>query len=316
MIRILIVIVMLLMGQLAFGQQEQLYTQFMFNKLALNPAYAGNEKVTCMNLLYRDQWSGFNGAPTTQAFSLSAPLNDNKIGLGVNMVNTTIGVTQKLSLEGVYAYKFRIGEGMLSMGGSASFRRYTIDYSDDRLIAIQNIDIDPSITRERISKNLFNFGFGVYYNTGLYYIGASIPRLTQGNIDFDQNDVLSLESRHLNLMGGAAFATSARFTLKPQLMIRLTENAPLDFDLNLSGTFDEKYTLGLTYRAGGNQGGIGESIDFIFALQASPQVLVGFAYDLTLSDIRSYQNGSIELILHYCFKKVYDQEEIINPRYF
>lgn len=316
MIRILIVIVMLLMGQLAFGQQEQLYTQFMFNKLALNPAYAGNEKVTCMNLLYRDQWSGFNGAPTTQAFSLSAPLNDNKIGLGVNLVNTTIGVTQKLSLEGVYAYKFRIGEGMLSMGGSASFRRYTIDYSDDRLIAIQNIDIDPSITRERISKNLFNFGFGVYYNTGLYYIGASIPRLTQGNIDFDQNDVLSLESRHLNLMGGAAFATSARFTLKPQLMIRLTENAPLDFDLNLSGTFDEKYTLGLTYRAGGNQGGIGESIDFIFALQASPQVLVGFAYDLTLSDIRSYQNGSIELILHYCFKKVYDQEEIINPRYF
>lgn len=316
MSRIITILLVFCSVTLATSQQEQLYTQFMFNKLALNPAYAGNDKVACMNLLYRDQWSGFTGAPKTQAISLSAPLNDNKIGLGFNLINHTIGISQKLSLEAMYAYKFRVGDGMFSMGAQASARRYTVDYTDDRLMAIQGIELDPTILRERISKNLFNFGFGIYYNTGLYYLGASIPRLTQGIIDFDANDALSREVRHLNVMGGAAFATTDRLTIKPQIMMRLAENVPLDFDLNISATIDEKYTAGISYRGGGNQSGAGESVDLIFAFQASPQLLLGFAYDITLSDIRSYENGSIELVLHYCFKKVVDQEEIINPRYF
>lgn len=316
MSRIITIILVICSVTIASSQQEQLYTQFMFNKLALNPAYAGNDKVTCMSLLYRDQWSGLAGAPKTQAISISAPLNDNKIGLGFNLINHTIGISQKLSLEAIYAYKFKVGDGMFSMGAQGSARRLTVDFTDDRLMAIQGIDIDPSIPRERLTKNLFNFGFGVYYNTGLFYLGASVPRLTKGIIDFDENDVLSREVRQLNMMGGVAFATSESVTIKPQMMIRLAENVPLDFDLNISATYLDKYTAGISYRAGGNQSGAGESLDFIFGLQASPQLLLGFAYDLTLSDIRSYENGSIELVMHYCFKKIVDQQEIINPRYF
>ncbi len=316
MIRKILIISSLLWPFLLAAQQEQLYTQFMFNKLAVNPAYAGNDPVTSVNLLYRDQWNGFAGAPKTQVLSLSAPLADNKIGLGFNLINHTIGVSQKLSLEAMYAYRFKVGEGMLSMGVSASSRRFTLDFTDSRLMAIQGLENDPSIVQERISKNLFNFGFGIYYNTDLYYLGASIPRLGQVNLDFDENDILSQEVRHLNLMGGAAFAWSERFTFKPQLMVRITENAPLDFELNFSGTVDERYTVGVSYRAGGNQGGIGESLNAIFALQLNEQLLLGFAYDFTLSDIRTYQNGSVEMMLHYRFGRTIIQEEIINPRYF
>lgn len=309
-------ILFLLFGAGLYGQQEPLYTQFMYNKQLLNPAYAGTESSTCLSLFYRDQWNGFIGAPQTQGLSLSMPLQQDKVGVGINITNQSIGITEKLTLEGIYAYKFKVSDGILSMGGMISNRRYTVDFTDDRLMAAQGLDLDPSIPREKRSRNLLNFGFGAYFTNRIFFIGVSIPRLSPADLDFDQNNVISEEKRHLNFMTGGAFAVRDNLTLTPQLLVRLTENAPLDFDLNLSATIKDKLTLGLNYRGGGNTGSIGESLDFICGIQFNPQIMMGFSYDLVLSDIRSYQNGSIEAVFHYCFKKIVVQEEIINPRYF
>lgn len=298
------------------AQHEQLYTQFMFNKQLFNPGYVGNEDVASATLLLRDQWNGFKGAPKTQLLSATTPLNDNKIGLGINLINHKIGINKRLTLEGMYAYRIKTELGTLSLGMQGSMRRYDLDFASPDIVTTQSIDLDPTINPVRLSKNIFNFGFGLYFNTELYYFGASIPRLAQANLDFDGNSAITEESRHLYLMGGAAFVVNPSVTFRPQVLFKYVANAPYDIDINMGLTFREKYTSALTYRTGGNNGGSGESIDLIFSIQTTPQLMFGFAYDITLSDIRTYQNGSIEVMAHYMFAKRTSQEEIINPRYF
>lgn len=298
------------------GQQEQLYTQFMFNKQLFNPAYVGNEEVASASLLYRDQWNGFEGAPKTQVISFAMPMWNDRLGLGFNVINHSIGFNERLTLEGLYSYRIKLGAGTLSLGLQGSVRRYDLDFTDPRLVATQSIDLDPSISFDNFSKSIFNFGFGVYYSSNVFYFGASIPRLGEANLSFDDNLGISEEVRHAFVMTGGAFVLSPKWTLRPQLFYKYALDTPYDIDANLGLTYDEKYTTAVTLRSGGNKSSLLESVDLIFAYQFSPQLMFGFAYDYTLSDIRNYSNGSIEVMANYRFTTRQNQEEIINPRYF
>ena len=140
------------------GQQQQMYTQFMYNKMSLNPAYVGNESYLSMSLLYRDQWNGFPGAPKAQLVSINLPRLGNRVGLGVNLERQTIGITEKITYELMYAYKFFMGEGTLSMGMNVSGRSFVQDFTDTRLYAVQGIEDDPSIPKTQQSRNLLNAG--------------------------------------------------------------------------------------------------------------------------------------------------------------
>lgn len=298
------------------GQQQQMYTQFMYNKLGLNPAYAGNETYLSATLLYRDQWTGFPGAPKAQTLTVNLPRLGKRVGLGFNFERQTIGITEKITYEAIYAYKFFLGDGTLSMGMNVSGRNYIQDYSDSRLFAIQDIRLDPSIPATSQSRNLLNAGFGVYFNTNKFYLGASLPRMIRADIDFDNNDLFSTEVRHLFIMMGGTFIANNDLRLTPQLMFRAAENAPWGMDLNFSSTWKDKYTAGLTYRTGGTRGDLGESIDLIVGMQMSEQLMLGFAYDMTLSKIRAIDNGSLEVILSYNFIPKKIKSIIVNPRYF
>lgn len=300
----------------ALGQQQQMYTQFMYNKMALNPAYAGNETYLSANLLYRDQWSGFPGAPKAQVLTVSLPRLGKRVGLGVNFEHQTIGITEKLTYELMYAYKFFLGEGTLSMGMNISGRKYIQDYTDSRLFAIQDITLDPSVPAIVQTKNLINAGFGVYFNTNKFYLGASLPRMIRSDLDFDDNKFFSTEVRHFLLMTGGTFIVNNDFRLTPQMMFRAAENSPWGLDLNLSGTWKDKYSAGMTYRTGGARGDFGESLDFIVAAQVSERIMVGFAYDATLSRIRAIDNGSLEMILSYNLIPRKIKTIMVNPRYF
>lgn len=298
------------------AQQQQMYTMFMFNKMGLNAAYAGNEEYLSATLIYRDQWNGFPGAPKAQTFSINMPRIGNRIGLGLNFERQTIGITEKTTYELMYAYKFFLGEGTLSMGMNVSGRNFIQDYTDHRLFAIQDITLDPSIPQIAQSRNLINAGFGAYFNTNTFYLGASVPRMIKSDLDFDNNDLFSTEARHLFLMTGGTFIVNNDVRVTPQMMFRLAEKGPWGLDLNFSTTWKEKYTAGLTYRTGGAQGDIGESLDIITSMQVSERLMIGFAYDISLSRIRTIENGSLEMILAYNFipKKV--KTIIVNPRYF
>jgi type IX secretion system PorP/SprF family membrane protein len=299
-----------------FGQQQQMYTQFMYNKLSLNPAFAGNETYFSLALLYRDQWNGFPGAPKAQLISLNMPRVGKRIGLGVNLERQSLGITEKITYEAMYAYKFFLGEGTLSMGMNVSGRNYVQDYTDSRLFAIQGLDIDPAIPSAIQSRNLFNAGFGIYFNTNNFYLGASIPRMIKSDIDFDSNNLFSTEVRHLFFMVGGTFVVNNDFRVTPQFMFRAAEDSPYGMDLNFSGTYLEKYSAGITYRTGGGKGDLGESLDLIFGMQLSDRMMLGFAYDITLSKLRTIDNGSLEVILNYNFIPRKIKTVIVNPRYF
>jgi len=314
--RLFVLFIFMATGFLLSAQQQQMYTQFMYNKMGLNPAYAGNETYLSATLLYRDQWNGFPGAPKAQVLTVNLPRLGKRVGLGLNFERQTIGITEKVTYELMYAYKFFLGEGTLSMGMNVSGRNYIQDYTDSRLFAIQDINLDPSIPQTVQSRNLINAGFGIYYNTTKFYLGASLPRMIRSDLDFDNNNLFSTEVRHLFLMTGGTFIVNNDFRVTPQLMFRAAENSPWGLDLNFSSTWKDKYSAGLTYRTGGTKGDLGESLDLIVGVQMSDRLMLGFAYDITLSRIRTIDNGSLEMILSYNFIPKKIKTIIVNPRYF
>ncbi|MGB4837663.1 MAG: PorP/SprF family type IX secretion system membrane protein [Saprospiraceae bacterium] len=313
---VLLAILIHTIGMTAIAQQQQMYTQFMYNKMGLNPAYAGNETYMSATLIYRDQWNGFPGSPKAQALSVNMPRIGNRIGIGLNFERQSLGITEKVTYEMMYAYKFILGEGTLSMGMNISGRKYVQDYTDNRLFAIQDINLDPSIPGILQSRSLINAGFGVYFNTNQFYLGASLPRMIRSDLDFDNNDLFSTEVRHLFLMTGGTFIVNNDVRLTPQLMFRLAEYSPWGLDINFSSTWKDKYSLGLSYRTGGSASDLGESVDIIAGLQLTDRMMVGFAYDVSLSRLRTLENGSLEMILSYNFIPRKVKTIVVNPRYF
>jgi type IX secretion system PorP/SprF family membrane protein len=313
-----VTIIICFLGCVVFlqAQQQQMYTQFMYNKLSLNPAYAGNEKYLSSTLLYRDQWSGLQGAPSAQVLTVNLPRIGKRVGLGLNMERQALGITEKLTYEAMYAYKFLLGEGTLSMGMNVSGRKYIQDFANPSLYAVQGLENDPSIPSTSQTRNVFNAGFGIYYSTNRFFLGGAIPRMIRSDLDFDTNNAFSTEVRHLLLMSGATFLLSNDARITPQFMFRAAEKTPWGIDLNCSLTWKDMYSIGATYRTGGTRGDLGESLDFLAAVQLSERMLVGFAYDATLSKIRAVDNGSLEVVLNYNFIPRKIKTVIVNPRYF
>ena len=300
-----------------FAQQEQQYTQFFYNKLSLNPGYAGSYDAGCLTGIYRNQWIGLEGAPKTIALSFDTPLLNKRVGAGLNINNHTIGIQQRLTIDGVYAYRVRLGQGTLGIGVQGSIRYIANDYSDDRLKATESISSDGGIPVGEQSKYVPNFGAGLYYSTPKFYIGVSAPRFLNNNIDFNDlnGEVLSREVDHLYVMAGLLIKISDKADLQPQVLLKNASDSPFDADLNLNLIFNKKYTIGATYRTGGDTGSFGESIDLLASAYLTDHFMFGLSYDITLSDLKDYNNGSIEAVLRYCFGKS-EGEDIINPRFF
>ncbi len=305
------------LSTLLLGQQEQHYTQFMYNKLALNPGYAGSHDAACFTGIYRSQWIGLEGAPETQILSFDMPLLNKRVGVGMNIVRNTIGISEKWTIDGIYTYRVRLGRGTLGLGVQASVRYFGMDFTDSRLRATQAISSDGGIPVGAQNKYVPNFGAGLYYSTEKYYIGLSAPRFLQNNIDFNNlSGVLGREVPHLYLMTGILWQINQTTKLQPQLLLKYVDNTPFDIDVNVNAIFMDRYTVGVTYRAGGSsEVGFGESIDFLVAAQLNKQFLLGFSYDITLSEIKDYNSGSIEAVVRYCLDAA-EGEEIINPRFF
>jgi type IX secretion system PorP/SprF family membrane protein len=300
------------------AQQEPLYTQFGFNKLSLNPAYAGNEDYTSFTGIYRDQWNGFPGAPDAQLLSVDLPRINESLGLGFFFQRQSLGISRSLSFTGNYSYKVRTEDFTVSFGLSTVFRNLSLDFTDPRLVATDGLEGDGAITLERLNKNLLNVGFGTYVFNEKYFAGISIPGLVKNDLELgdDNDEVASQSFRHLFIMGGAALPINELLTFKPQFLLRWAENAPASFDLNAGILYQEKYNAALTYRTGGGDGDLGESIDIMLGVQITDQLMIGIAQDFTLSSLRQYDQGSIEILLHYRAIGSGPKKKIANPRFF
>ncbi|MEM9819697.1 MAG: type IX secretion system membrane protein PorP/SprF [Bacteroidota bacterium] len=301
---------------LCFAQQEQQYTQFMYNKLSFNPGYAGSYDAPCITAIYRNQWIGLDGAPKTITVSFDAPLLNKRVGVGLNLTSRKIGIQNRINIDGAYSYRVRLGRGTLGLGVQGSIRYISNDYSDTRLSGTQAIETDGGIPVGEQSKMVPNFGAGLYYHTPKFYLGVSVPRLLKNNIDFnDISGVLGKEVEHVYAMAGLLIDVSKTFKLQPQLLVKYADNSPLDADLNLSAIFNEKYTFGVTYRAGSGSENAVESIDLLLSAYVTDNVMFGLSYDIGLTELKDYNSGSLEAILRYCFGKS-EGEDIVNPRFF
>ncbi len=301
------------------AQHEQQYSQFMYNKLAFNPAFAGTLGDLTFTALYRNQWMGFEGAPTTMGLSADMALNRQRVGLGMNLFRHTIGIYDTWTMDGAYAYKIQTGpRSRLSAGLQASLRYYGVNYLDPRLRGAQELSIDNAITLEQLGRYTPNFGFGLYFSTDRFFVGLSVPRLLNINIDFTDRDVpLSRETRHAFVMAGGTVPLYPELEWTPQLLVKFVKNAPLSYDINSIFTLAQRYMLGLSYRSGGLERSLGESIDILVGFQISNRLFMGFSYDILLSDIRRYSSGSVEAVLRYQLTKEEEtRERVINPRYF
>lgn len=295
---------LLLSACAARAQQDPLFSQYMFNTLAVNPAYAGSADVFTVMALSRHQWVGFEGAPTTQTLLAHTPLRNVNMGLGLSILNDKVGPTRQTGAYADYAYRIRTGTNTrLAFGLKGGVNVYQAD-----IAALTSVDPDVASVNVK-GKALPNFGFGLFWHGPRYYLGASAPKLLENDIDAvaEAGIVTATEARHWFLLGGYVLDLDRSIKFKPSFMLRVVQGAPLSVDLNANFLFRERIWLGAMYRVGNAFGVLGQ-------YQVNDQFRVGYAFDLTTTKIGAYNAGTHEIMLNYDLR--FFTGRTVSPRYF
>nr|MBC7611394.1 type IX secretion system membrane protein PorP/SprF [Pseudopedobacter sp.] len=290
------------------AQQEAMYSQYMFNSLAINPAYAGSRNVISATALYRNQWSGINGAPKTGTFTLDAPTNNKKIGLGMQVYNDKLGITNTTGLVLSSAYRIRMDKATLSFGLQGSVESYKADYSKVSLDENRNSN-DPAFS-ENVNSTKFNFGTGVYYNSDKFYFGIAVPKLYPNRLSSNSNaatNIPSKEEMHLFITTGFLFNLDENFKLRPSFLLKAVRGAPIEGDINAIIWIKDVLGIGAQYRTNADVSGT-------IQIQATQQIRIGYAYDYSTTKLRNFNTGSHEIMLRYEFG--FEKDKVISPRYF
>lgn len=282
------------------AQQEPQLTQFMFNKMAYNPAYAGTFESPTLAAIYRKQWIGLDGAPETQVLSYTQRALNNRIGLGGTLTRHVVGISRNITLDVPYAYHIPVKRGTISAAVQFNVRHLYQNWADERLRPSQMLD--NAIPTEAQSKYLVNFGTGIFYSGTHWFAGLAAPRLLNNNIDFlDFDEEMSREVQHIYGMLGTSFYINKDLEFTPQALLKYAIGAPFDMDVNTSIMWKRKFYGGLGYRLGGDTNGVGESVDVMFGLQATENLFFCFSYDIGLTRLRRYNSGSIEATVRWWF---------------
>lgn len=288
------------------AQQEPMYSQYMFNMLNINPAYAGSRGVLTATALYRDQWVGIDGAPKTTSIGFDMPVKEKKIGLGFQLYDDKLGIERTTGLNASYAFRIQLtGSGTLSLGLQAGLLNYRANYSEVRTFQPN----DPAFN-QNISGILPSAAAGIYYNSDKFYLGISTPALLKTKISYDnQADISSVSGRDLHLYLASGFVTRLNndLVLKPSILVKAVSGAPVEFDLNANLWIQNILSFGFSYRTGDAYVGMAE-------LQLSRQLRFGYAYDKTFSNLGQLNNGTHELMLRMEFGS--GNGKIASPRYF
>lgn len=294
---------------LGVAQQLPQFTQYMYNTISINPAYAGSRETLSVVGLHRSQWIGLEGGPSTQTLSVHSPLRNDRIGVGVSFINDELGYENFSYLYGDFSYTLPVGKvAKLAFGLKAGFTQYSID---QELLDDQSVIDDPfyNDVSDRWSPNV---GLGLYYHSTKWYLGLSAPRIL--NTDYNNGrrgtiDYVALERISYYFTGGYVFNLSDTTQFKPAMLLKATNGAPLSFDMTANFLFNEKFWIGGSYRINESAAAIGAITDF----QVSKQMRIGYAYEYPISDIRPYTSGTHEVLLMF---ELFKSRRIKSPRYF
>jgi type IX secretion system PorP/SprF family membrane protein len=294
---------LLLIGLESYSQQDAQYTQYMYNTINVNPAYAGSRGVLSVFGLYRTQWVGLEGAPKTNAFSINSPINNSNLGVGLSFVNDKIGPTNENTISADLSYSIRTSETYkLSFGIKGTANLFNLDKDklnpfDANDPLLQNIDNDFSP----------NVGAGAYLHSDKLYLGVSVPNFLETKRYSDNDVAIYKERMNLYFIGGYVFDLTSNLKFKPAFLTKVVEGAPLQLDVSGNFMFNERFVLGAAWRWDA-------AVSALAGFQITDGLFIGYGYDLETTKLANYNSGSHEVFLRFeLFKK---QEKIVSPRFF
>lgn len=302
----ILVVLLLMLGVRSEAQQDPNFTQYMYNTMSINPAYAGSRDVLSAAVLHRSQWLGFDGGPASQTLSAHSPIRDGQMGLGLNVVNDKIGVTQETDINAVYSYAIEVSRyTKLSFGLNAGVNLINVDFNE-----LNTFDpTDPEFNNNIENKISPQVGLGALLYNDQYFVGLSVPALLR-NDRFSDNSVADATVRdrlHYYLTAGLVFDLTPDLKFKPSVMMRHVSGAPLLAELSTNFLINDKFTAGAAYR-------LNSAFSGLFAFQATDAILIGIAYDRDISSFSSYNDGSLEFFARFELFKKY--KKMYTPRFF
>ena len=285
-----------------FAQQDAQYTQYMYNTININPAYAGSRGVMSVFGLHRTQWVGLDGAPTTNTFSLNTPISNSNLGVGFSLVNDRIGPTSDNTISADISYTIPMNEVYkLSFGVKASGNIFNLNVNE-----LNSVDIDPNLQN---FNNEFspNFGAGVYLHSDKLYLGLSVPNFLQDS-KYNDNEVAVFQERmNFYFIGGYVFDVSPSIKFKPAFLTKMVTGSPLQVDASANFLFFDKFMLGGAYRWDA-------AVSALAGFQVTDGLFIGYSYDMETTNLRRYNSGSHEVFLRFeLFNKV---SKMVSPRFF
>ncbi|NSL87633.1 type IX secretion system membrane protein PorP/SprF [Chitinophaga solisilvae] len=303
----LLLLLPLLKTMVVCAQQDAMFSQYMFNTLAVNPAYAGSRNVLSLTAMHRNQWVGMKGAPKTTTFSADMPTWNNKLGLGFIAFNDEIGVTKSTGFYGVYNYRIRFtGGGTLAIGLQGGVTNYKANLAGVSL-KDQN---DPAFANN-INSFLPTFGAGVFYSTDKFYAGFSAPNIIKSYLRKDvylySSELIAQKFEHMFLMAGYVFDMGNDIKLKPSFLVKYVKGAPIQADINTQVWLKDVISVGGSFRTD-------KSGAILTEIQCTPQFRLGYSYDISNKSLAAYNRGSHEVMIRYEFG--FEKGKVLSPRYF
>lgn len=294
----------------AAAQQDPQFTQYMFNLLSLNPAYAGSAERVSIKALSRHQWVGFEGAPVTQTLAAHMPLPMEALGVGASFMRDEHGPVTQYGIMADVAYRLFLGnDAKLAFGLQGGLNLFQGDFA-----ALHPLDPDDQVFQQDVSSKMDpQFGFGLMYYADRYYLGLSTPKLMRTEF-FEEAQLDTVGSPwetgqrpHYFFTGGYVFDLNTYLKLKPTFLVKAVEGAPISFDLSANLLFYEKFWLGAMYR---HEDAVGAMAQYHFTDGLS----AGYAYDFPLSPMQDHSGGSHEIMIGFDFGN--KLKGIRSPRYF
>ena len=306
-----LLLILTTLAPLLKAQQDPMFSQYMFNGMAVNPAYAGSRDVLSLTGLARAQWVSVPGAPTTQTFAAHTPDRSGRYGFGLTMVNDKISYLNQTLVNGAFALRIPLRTGTLALGLQGMVSSYRINWNQAYLINPN----DAILGTNARNMLLPNAGVGVYYSNDRWFAGAAAPRLLINSISEGKPGIslsqstrdLAILSRHFFVWTGVALNMSQDVVFRPTLLLKYVEAAPTELDLTAHFILKEKYWIGASYRTG-------DGVLGMLQYQINPQFMAGYSYDFPLTQLSRFTSGTHELMLRYEFR--YGSEAVRSPRFF
>ena len=289
------------------AQQDPQYTNYMYNTINVNPAYAGSRGALSVFGLYRTQWVGLEGAPRTSAFSLHTPIRNSKLGLGVGFVNDRLGVMDDNTISVDVSYTIDLnakGDSKLSFGIKGSANLLDVEYSRLK----QANPGDPFLAVDVENEFSPNIGAGIYWHNEKSYVGLSVPTFLE-NERVENGSVYSAMNKrmHFFLMGGHIFEINPTLKFKPAALVKAVEGAPLQVDATANFLIHDKLTLGVAYRWDA-------AWSALIGFQLTDGLFVGYSYDAETTKLAKYNHGSHEIFLRFELFNKY--RRVNSPRFY